>query len=294
MNYLFNKIVSFFSTFFSTSHKAIPEMFGGRTAIIYNRSSIDSVIAAVLIGSTSTTETVKYLDRVVRGEHDNYIFVDIQPSALLLKELHKQKKHVTILNVPDNIGIADAEVFRKNSIDVALDKYINSSVVCVGYERLSLIYTMFSNENMMTELSDQAQLWKNYKTAISCIDSGNIFVPILDNSEETTTAYKTYLSSLKEEINRGKTISGFYTKKGDRCIIVHMNLEADKSPWCARMLNRVHNNIITYFIRDNCFVLNMQNHVSVCDISLMHILSGNVSRSDTAISIREIPVIMAI
>ena len=308
-------IMVFSSMFRHIAYQEVLETKNGKTVVIYNRGAIDSIIAAAFVGCIKHYQgvTVQYADHIVDIIHDNYIFIDVNPSPLLLKTLRSNGKHITIL-IADDVVVNELEpdIFKVNAIDLVLQHFKIDDVMGVEYQHLSLLFTKFQNpklegigyeynnkDNPWKEqrsnsievgLVDQAYLWKCHTHALEAINSGTIFIPVsYTNSASMVSEYKLFLGHLRQNISRLGHVSRFYGKKGKCVALFYANITPEIWPFVYRHVHRVYPNLISYYSVGGVIILNTTTHDAICNDSIKYILKGNVIRSDVVMLDTEAP-----
>lgn len=301
-------------------------------AIVYDRSSVDSVIAATMLYKLIPNGV--YTTLIVDDIFSSYYFVGTEPSKFVKKMLDKNKKQYLVINYDseiDNTNIMD-DCKSINIIDLipkindicqnqsSLDDDLSISeinlltLVDVGYERLSLLHSIFISDSRVhnkaiytetnvisfdkTLLLEQAELWKNYMLALKAIDNRTSFNPITFVYEDTNSVenvkllkeYDAFITTVKENINRVAYLTPFVTEKGKSINVFCCNVRQDITPFVLKLAKNVYKNVLIFEYINNLFVVTLYNHDGIIKDKIKGFFSSSSVFSNEANTFNQIQI----
>lgn len=274
------------------------------TTIVYDRSNIDSVIAATLIKKLFPLAV--FISNYVIEKFDNYIFLGVKPNYQLKQLLINNHKNFII--VDDYVTAGDNDygnerlsftlteaILKLEEIDfitdgdLTIDHLTNfkDSIKDLPYMQLSLLIHIFiENKDKrffnapLVALKNQALVWTNYIAALHEIDTGEVFVPSTDHTVGLLDSYVKFLDTVKNNISRVYYIEKFETHKGKKLTIFCCNIRQDVQPFALKIASNVYRNVLLFEHVGNNLVVRLHSPNDSLEFNIKRFFTANAIFND--------------
>lgn len=237
----------------ASSEETILELPITKTVMVYNPSSIDSVITTAVIAARGRSdEEVTCLpssDYLLRDQFERYDWVGVYPSKHTLSKWLKNKSHHGLLKHKpqyEDLFRTITTVHRDPEVpssETLLEAFTHKQEYDSNYWRLAFAVSEIEKCQNVS-LEDQAFVYANYQHARICIANKIPYEPLFFK-EELLTDYLKQLKTLKMKISEIWNYTVLQID-GKAVRIPVINLGSEVAPWAIKVISCSYNHAVTF------------------------------------------------